>query len=116
MIKEYGGKETYKSMKAMKLHEKKEKPSVEKMEKKSGMKMMANGKKVGISKGMMEDYTSVPRELSADIQSIPGPGRKPTPPEPKNETSSTTVKKMHGGKIGRGCGAAMKGGGAVMYK
>lgn len=50
MIKEYGGKETYKSMKAMKLHEKKEKPSVEKMEKKSGMKMMADGKKLELVK------------------------------------------------------------------
>lgn len=47
MIKEYGGKETYPSKKAMKVHEQSESKSMEKMEKlekkKRGFKLRGNG-------------------------------------------------------------------------
>lgn len=43
---------------------------------------------------------------------IPPPPPPPPPPAPK----PPVVKKAMGGKIGRGCGAAMRGGGAVMRK
>jgi len=57
-----------------------------------------------MSKGMMEDYTSVPPELSATEQSK----------KKKDTSKSKTIKKAKGGKIGRGCGAAMRGAGKVM--
>ena len=44
MIKEYGGKETYKSKSAMKKHEKSESKKTERMEK-MGMRKMKMGKK-----------------------------------------------------------------------
>lgn len=56
-----------------------------------------------MSEGMMEDYTKTP----IMDENAPKPKRKPKVP-PK------TVKKAKGGKIGRGCGAAMRGAGKVM--
>jgi hypothetical protein len=74
------------------------------------------------------DYTTVPKELSAAEQS------KKKKPESKNPPIKETLKSiesvreevegeemlmkkyMAGGKVGRGCGAAMRGGGAVMKK
>ena len=40
----------------------------------------------------------------------------PPPPAPPPARKPPVVKKAMGGKIGRGCGAAMRGGGAVMRK
>jgi hypothetical protein len=50
-----------------------------------------------ISKGMKEDYTSVPPELSAKKQSqpVPKPKRKPEPPMKKK--AGGYMKKMGGG-------------------
>ena len=57
-----------------------------------------------MSKGMMEDYTSVPKELSAKEQSkkkdTPKPKRKPKPP--MNKKAGGYMKKMaKGGKTGK---------------
>jgi hypothetical protein len=57
-----------------------------------------------VSEGMMEDYTSVPPELSATEQSK----------KKKDTSKSKTIKKAKGGKIGRGCGSAIRGAGKVM--
>jgi len=54
-----------------------------------------------ISKGMMENYTTVPVESEKKLM--------------KGE-EGFMKKYMAGGKVGRGCGAAMRGGGAVMKK
>lgn len=76
------------------------------------------------------DYTTVPKELSAAEQSK----KKKKKPESKMPPIEETMKSidrvgkevkgeemlmkkyMAGGKVGRGCGAAMRGGGAVMKK
>ena len=54
-----------------------------------------------ISKGIMEDYTTVPVEREKRLM--------------KGE-EGFMKKYMAGGKVGRGCGAAMRGGGEVMKK
>ena len=79
------------------------------------------------------DYTTVPKELSAAEQSKK---KKPESKKPKSkmppiEKTMESIQRledqmkgeemlmkkyMAGGKVGRGCGAAMRGGGAVMKK
>lgn len=75
------------------------------------------------------DYKTVPKELSAAEQAK----KKKKKPESKMppiedtmesigrvkkqlEGEKMLMKYMAGGKVGRGCGAAMRGGGAVMKK
>ena len=75
------------------------------------------------------DYTTVPKELSAAEQSkkkTKKPESKMPPIEKTMESierlkdqmkGEENIKKyMAGGKVGRGCGSAMRGGGAVMKK
>lgn len=76
------------------------------------------------------DYTTVPKELSAKEQSKKKK-KKPESKMPPIEKTMESIQRledqmkgeemfmkkyMAGGKVGRGCGAAMRGGGAVMKK
>ena len=69
--------------------------------------MAEKKKKSNISKGMMEDYTG------PDIIQEDAPVEKPKKDKVHTESDRTKGLK-HGGKVGRGCGSAMKGGGSVM--
>jgi hypothetical protein len=73
------------------------------------------------------DYTTVPKELSAAEQAKKKPKSKMPPIEETMKSIDRVGKKvkgeemlmkkyMAGGKVGRGCGSAMRGGGAVMKK
>ncbi len=74
-----------------------------------------------ISKGMMEDYTgpdimqeqAPPKKKGKkDKKEVPADKDKKEVP---SDSDSTPPRGMaHGGKVGRGCGAAVKGGGSVM--
>jgi len=59
-----------------------------------------------IEKGIpsQEDMDALIKFKEKSEKSVPKPKRKPKPP----------MKKKVGGKIGRGCGAAQRGGGKVM--
>jgi len=57
-----------------------------------------------ISKGMMENYTTVPKEVVESEKRL------------MKSEEEFMKKYMAGGKVGRGCGAAIRGGGAVMKK
>ena len=75
------------------------------------------------------DYTTVPKELSAAEQSKKKT-KKPESKMPPIEKTMESIQRledqmkgeemlkkyMAGGKVGRGCGSAMRGGGAVMKK
>jgi hypothetical protein len=76
------------------------------------------------------DYTTVPKELSAAEQSKKKK-KKPESKMPPIEKTMESIQRledqmkgeemimkkyMAGGKVGRGCGSAMRGGGAVMKK
>jgi hypothetical protein len=77
---------------------------------------MAKGKKPasGVNYEKMDPY-------AGDVTSGPGGSTMkedippPAPPAPPVRKPSTpTVRKAMGGKVGRGCGVAMRGGGCVM--
>ena len=65
-----------------------------------------------ISKGMMEDYTG------PDIMQEQAPpkkkGKKDKKGVPSDSDRTPPPGMAKGGKVGRGCGSAMKGGGKVM--
>ena len=81
---------------------------------------MAKSKKPtsGIDYEKMDPY-------AGDVTSGPGgstmpedipPPAPPAPPVRRPASSTPVTKKAVGGKIGRGCGVAMRGGGCVMRK
>jgi hypothetical protein len=72
-----------------------------------------------------EDSYSMPAiSREADLETVAGYGRSPTNTEVDiqertdvyEKPSRLYAERKTGGKIGRGCGAAMRGGGAVMRK
>lgn len=92
-------------------------------------KKMQKGDK--ISKGMTEDYTSMPKmnmkevidsanrtskmeaEAGKKLMEVPSDKKKSLGKLPSKVRNKMGYKKK-GGKIGRGCGAALRGGGKVM--